>query len=152
MLGSEYTSKGRTFGRLHEEMTGLEMLGHIDAVFYEQPLDLGPAGGISNPEIHATLLGLAMHAESWADAMGCRIIRGVPMGTWRKHFLGKMKRGTKSADLKELAMQRCREIGYKPLKHDTAEAIGILDYATEVLNLSAPWHTPLQRAITAARG
>ena len=157
VLGSEFTPRGKVFGNLHGRMSDLETLGHIDAVFYEKPLDLGAKRGrdgkpigIGSSEAHFLLLGLAMHAESWAEAMGCRIIREVPMGTWRSHFLKGMDR-KRYVDLKAMAVAKALALGFKTRCHDQAEAIGILDYATEVLNLPAPWHTPLQRAITAAR-
>jgi len=142
-LGSEFTSKGTTFGRLHGEMTAIHELGAIDAVFYEKPLNLGPgAGPATNQDTIDVLIGLAMHAESWADAMGCRIIREVHQATWRRHFLGKMPRATKSAELKDYAMARCRQLGFRSLKHDQAEAIGILDYACDSLSIVPPWGTP----------
>ena len=139
-LGSEYTSKGRTFGRLHEEMSAVQdVCGDIDAVFYEAPLNLGPAAGHTNIDTINVLIGLAMHAESWSEAMGCKIIRDVNQVTWRRHFIGSMRRGTKSTDLKEYAMLRCREYGFTPRRHDEAEAIGILTYACDALGIAAPW-------------
>lgn len=115
------------------------MLGRIDAIFYEKPLNLGPAAGNTNADTIEVLIGLAMHVESWGDAMGCRIIRAVNQTSWRRSFLGAMKRGTKSVDLKDYAMQRCRQLGFSPQKHDQAEAIGILDYACFDLDLTPPW-------------
>jgi hypothetical protein len=139
VLGSEYTSMGRTFCNLHEEMSGLASLGAIDAIFYEEPLNPGPHAGMTNAETIKVLNGLAMHAESWGTVMQCRIIRAVNQSSWRRSFLGKMPRATKSAQLKDYAMVRCRQLGFKPRKHDEAEAIGILDYACETLDITPPW-------------
>lgn len=138
-LGSEYTSKGRTFCKLHEEMTAVHRVGQVEAIFYEMPLNLGPGAGMTNIDTIDVLHGLAMHAESWGDAMGCRIIRAVNMATWRRHFIGSMRRGTKTPDLKEFAMRRCRDLGFAPRKHDEAEAIGILDYACDALGILPYW-------------
>lgn len=141
VLGSEFTSKGKVFGNLHGNMSEIHALGEIDAVYYEKPLNLGASGPATNQDTLDLLIGLAMHAESWAEAMGCRIIRDVHQATWRRHFLGKMPRATKSAELKDYAMVRCRQLGFKPLKHDQAEAIGILDYACDALGMEPPWQS-----------
>jgi hypothetical protein len=36
-------------------------------------------------------------------------------------------------------MTRCRDLGFSPLKHDEAEALGLLDYALSVEGVIAPW-------------
>jgi hypothetical protein len=62
---------------------------------------------------------------------------GAP--TWRKHFLGIGRTtgvGSKQkhrGDMKRLAMERCRMLGFDPKSEDEAEAIGILDYALATL-------------------
>lgn len=146
VLGSEFTSLGGTFGKLHQCMSEIHMLGAIDAVFYEMPLNLGPGAGITNQRTIDVLHGLAMHAESWADAMECRMIRAVNQSSWRRHFLGGIKRPRDprtgkqiKVDLKGLAMERCGEFGWKPAKHDQAEALGILDYAADAVGFTPPW-------------
>jgi hypothetical protein len=50
-----------------------------------------------------------------------------------------MPRGTKSADYKHLAMSRCRELGFDVIKHDAAEACGLLDYELSVEGIIPPW-------------
>lgn len=144
-LGSELTSNGMVFARLHERLTDLNRLGAIDAVFYEDAIDARALSGHTNIQTLKLASGLGAHAESWGEAMGCRVIRGVNQVTWRKHFIGSMRRGTKSVDLKEFAMRRAREYGFKPQKHDEAEAIGILSYACDALGLTPPWRlqTPI---------
>jgi hypothetical protein len=147
-LGSEFTSRGTVFCRLHQAMSDLNRCGTIDAVFYERPRHLEGFNNQSDAETHALLVGLAMHAESWGEAMGCRHIREVPMASWRRRFLDRPKRGTKSADLKDMAMAAARGFGFKPAKHDEAEAIGILDWAADQLGLDVPWRgaLPLEAA------
>lgn len=139
-LGSAYTSPGRVFANIHELMTELDSIGSIDAVFYERPRHLDGWNAQSNANAHLLLVGLAAHILSWGCAMQCRVVRDVHMATWRRHFLGKMPRATKSDELKDMAMKRARQFGFKPAKHDEAEAIGILDFACEELGLSPPWH------------
>lgn len=138
-LGSEWTSEGRVFGNLHARMTDLHMLAPIDAIFMEETLNPARLQGFTNIDTLRLLSGLNAHAKSWGDAMGVKVIREVNQATWRRHFIGKMPRATKTAQLKEYAMQRCRELGFRPLKHDQAEAIGILDYACDALKLTPPW-------------
>ena len=135
-LGSEYTPRSRVFCRLHEELTGLQTVnGAIDALFYEQPLIMSEG---SSAETLTLLWGIAAHIESWGEAMGCRIIRATHAATWRRHFIGKMPRA-KTAELKDRALERCRQLGFRPKKHDEAEAIGILDFACDDLRLTPPW-------------
>lgn len=141
-LGSAFTTPGTTFCRLHQRMSEVAALGAIDAVFFEEPLNLQGSSIKTSAETIHLLVGLAAHAQSWGEAMGCRIIRPVHQATWRRHFLGKMPRATKSAELKDYAMARCRQLGFRPLKHDQAEAIGILDYACDSLSIVPPWGTP----------
>lgn len=139
VLGSEFTPKGRVFARLHEEMSAINALGAIDHIFYEKPLNLGPEAGNTSADTINILVGLAMHAESWGEAMGVRLIADVHMATWRRFFLGKMPRATRTDELKQYAMSRCRQLGFKPIKHDQAEALGILDFGCEQLGITPPW-------------
>lgn len=139
-LGSELTSRGTVFARLHENMMALHRLGPIEAVFYEDIVNIVPGSPVpTNKDSILLAAGIAAHIESFGEAMGFRIIRAVHQAKWRRHFLGKMPRGTRSTDLKAMAMERARQLGFKPVKHDQAEAIGILDYACDALGLSAPW-------------
>lgn len=138
-LGSEFTSDGTVYCRLHENLTALHSLGAIDAIFWEEPLDPRVLSGHTNVDSIRVLAGLAAHAASWGEAMGCRVIRAVNMSAWRREFLGPVRRGTKSSDLKAMAMERCRQLGFRPLKHDQAEAIGIMDYACAERGIVPYW-------------
>jgi hypothetical protein len=150
-LGSEYTSTGRVFCNLHELMTEMHALGPIDAVFYERPRHLDGWNAQSNANAHLLLVGLAAHAESWGRCMECKRVSDVHMATWRRHFLGKMPRATKSAELKDLAMRRARELGFKPKVHDEAEAIGILDWACDQLQIVPYWNQVLRAPLVVGR-
>lgn len=139
VLGSEFTSDGLVYCKLHENLTGLHQLGGIEAIFWEEPLDARLLSGHTNIDSVRVLGGLAAHAASWGEAMGCRIIRAVNMAAWRRHFIGSMPRASKTADLKRMAMEKCRALGFKPQTHDEAEAIGGLSYACDQLDLIPPW-------------
>jgi hypothetical protein len=140
VLGSEWSSRGRVFAKLHMVLTELRQVhGHFDAIFYEEPLPAAALQGFTNIETLRLAAGLAAHTESWAEAMGVRVVREANMASWRRHFIGKMPRATKTAQLKDKAMERCRELGFRPRRHDEAEAIGILSYACDALDLSPEW-------------
>jgi len=95
--------------------------------------------GGTNIDSLRVLAGLAAHAESWADGMGLRSVQAVNVSTWRKHFIGSQKRGSKRATLKSLTMERCNQLGFKPRRDDEADALGILDYGCELRGVLPPW-------------
>lgn len=138
-LGSELTSAGRTFLKLHQCMNDLYQVHPFDIVIYEEPLRLGPKSGITNAETMFVLTGLACHVDSFCEARNVRKYRKANNASWRRHFLGPMKRGTKTTHLKALAMERCAQLGLRPSKHDEADALGLLDYMCEMERIIPPW-------------
>lgn len=138
-LGSEFTPDGGTYCKLHQEMSDLNSLGKIEYIFFEDPLNATVLHGQTNIDTLRVLNGLAAHAESWGEAMGCRMIQRVNMTTWRKNFLGTVKRGTKRATLKQLSMERCNQLGWHPKNDDEADALGVLDWACVALKIMPPW-------------
>jgi hypothetical protein len=139
VLGSEYSTRGQPFVNLHVKMNELHGLYAFETVTYEKPLNLGMGSAATNEETLFTLLGLAAHVESFCAAKRIRRVNEIHQATWRKHFLGRMPRGKKSADLKAMAMERCRQLGFAPATHDAAEAIGILEYQLNNLGITTPW-------------
>jgi hypothetical protein len=139
ILGSEYTSRGKTYAKLHQQLTDLHRTGAIDAIFYEEALNPGQMQGHTNIDSLRVLNGLVAQEESRGEAMGCSVVKAVHQATWRRLFLGKLPVGMRSNDLKDMAMKQARRLGFHPSKHDQAEAIGILDYGCEQLGLSPPW-------------
>jgi hypothetical protein len=139
ILGSEFTSNGKVFGKLHQNISELNMLGAIDCLFYEDAINILP--GAKNTNVHAIKLaaGLIAHADSWGDAMGCRIVHPVNMKSWRRTFFGNIGRGHARKELKEYAVERCQQLGFNPRNDDEADAIGILDYACEYMQIIPPW-------------
>lgn len=153
VLGSEYTSDGRTFVKLHEMLHDLWRLTKFDHLFYEEAINPASLSGHTNIDTLRVLGGLCAHAQSFGEAVGCRTIKAVNLTSWRRHFIGKMPRGTKSKELKEYAMERCQQLGFKPARHDEAEAIGILDYACDLRGFVPPWRANevLRPALGAAK-
>jgi hypothetical protein len=111
----------------------------IEAVFIEEALDVRVLSGRTNIDSLKLLSGLNAHAKSWASAMDCRIMREVNQSKWRREFLGKIPRGTRRQTLKDASMERARQLGFKPITDDVAEAIGILTYALLSLQITPPW-------------
>lgn len=150
-LAPDLSWAGRAFVRLHKNILDLHRLTPINALVFEAPLQAGQLHGHTNVETLEALIGLAAHAKSFAEAVGARH-RAVHQATWRRHFIGRMPRGTKSPDLKAMAMARCRELGFDPAKHDAAEALGLLDYELSVSGILPPWRagSPLQRELMPA--
>lgn len=138
-LGSELTCAGRSFVRLHQHMNDLYRVHPFDIVVYEKPLNLGPHAGFTNADTMFVLIGLAAHVDSFCEARSVRKVRDANNASWRRHFLGPMKRGTKTTHLKALAMERCAQLGLRPSKHDEADALGLLDYMCEMEGIIPPW-------------
>ena len=138
-LGSSFTPDGDVFCRLHEKLTWLHEQRPIDAIFMEETLDPRVLSGHTNIKSLKLLTGLNSHAQSWGAAMDCHLVMEINQARWRREFLGPIKRGTKSPDIKELSMSRCRQLGFKPVKHDEAEAIGLLTYALLSMKITPSW-------------
>lgn len=141
-LGSELTSAGLAFLRLHQRMNEIHTVTPLADVRWEQPLLLGMGHASSSPETQYVLMGLAAHADSFCEAKGIRRRGAVPAVTWRRHFLGKLPRGTRTPALKQLALDGCRALGIEPHRHDAAEAVGILDHALFLAGVAVPWRKP----------
>lgn len=130
---------GRAFVRLHKNMMDLHtVVEPITNLMWEEPLPHWAVKGQTSIATLEAASGLSAHAWSFAEAVGARWAK-TNQSTWRRHFLGAMKRGTKTVDLKALAMTRCRELGFDPERHDAAEACGLLDYQISMAGIIAPW-------------
>lgn len=139
VLGSEYTSNGRTYAKLHERMSELYQVCRFDRLFFEEPIHPAQLTGHTNVDTLRVLAGLAAHAESFGEVMGCRTIMRINVSSWRGPFIGPQKRGTKRTTLKELTMERARQLGFRPRKDDEADAIGILTHCILLSGITPPW-------------
>lgn len=140
----------KAFVRLHRHLRDINDDTPVDLIVFEDPLPPHAVHGQTSIDVLKASAGLAAHVQSFAEAMGIRC-RGVHQQTWRRHFLGALPRGVKSADYKHMAMTRCRELGFEPSKHDAAEALGLLDYELSIEGIIAPWRQDvLQRQMTLA--
>lgn len=138
-LGTEFTSDGQTYRKLREEMAALTMLFTIDYIFYEEPLRAEVLHGKTNIATLRVLTGLAAQTECLGAELECRKVVPVHNKTWRALFIGRQKRGTQRDTLKDLAIERCKQLGMRPRNDDEADAIGLLDYGCEALGVMPPW-------------
>ena len=133
------TTPGRVFARLHHMMSDMWItMGGFDVIYVEKPLDVSVMAKAQNFEAPYLLYGLAAHAASFAEAKGARL-HLAHLNSWRAAFIGKQKRGTKRQTLKDLTIERCRQLGFTPRNDDEADAIGLLDWACDVERISPPW-------------
>jgi len=140
-LGSEYTPRGQTFAKLHKVLNDIRSVTcRFDAIYFEEAINPAALSGHTNIETLRILSGLCAHAESFGHAKGCRV-QAVNVSSWRRHFVGKMPRGTKTKDWKAYADERCRHYGWKPRNSDEADALGLLDYSCELQGIVPPWRS-----------
>lgn len=130
----------RAFVRLHRNLYDLHRLEPIESLAFEEPPPTHMLRGQTNAATEAAKYGLIGHAMSFCEALGIPW-RSVGIAAWRRHFIGAMKRGTKTPDLKFMTMKRCRELGFDAIKHDAAEACGLLDYELFIRGIVPPWRS-----------
>jgi hypothetical protein len=149
-LAPHINHAARAFVRLHRRLLDLHDLMPIDDIVFEEAVPPHKLHGNSSAQTIAAAAGLAAHVMSFAEAIGANW-RSVSIGAWRKHFVGSMPRGTKTPEWKHLAMMRCREFEIEVLKHDAAEAAGMLDYQVSLEGIVPPWRQQhiLQRELVA---
>lgn len=149
-LASSIDWAARAFVRLHRNLSDIHRVTPLDEIVFEEPPPTHRMAGQTNAKTEAAKYGLVAHAMSFAEACGIRY-RPVSIAGWRRHFLGSMPRGTKTPDLKHMAMTRCRDLGFDVQKHDAAEACGLLDYQLSVAGIIAPWRAGvLERELSPA--
>lgn len=140
VLGSEYTSDGGVYLKLHRELDALHKVFSIEAVYVEQPLTQIMLKGHTNVDVLRILAGIAAHVHSFAEARGWRGPHEINNTSWRRGFIGPQKRGTKRQTLKTLTIERCRQLGLSPRCDDEADALGVLDYALDFHeHITPPW-------------
>ena len=155
-LASEFTSEGKLYCNMQQNIFDLHKLGAISHIFIEDAFTVALRAGNNNIQWLKDISGLIAHVKSLAEAMGCRQIREVPLETWRAHFIGgtevksakqaarlesklRAKKVSASNALKELVIIRCEQLGLSPKVSDEADALGILDYACDWHGITPPW-------------
>jgi hypothetical protein len=149
-LAGDIDHAPRAFVRLHRRLKDINDATPIDVIAFEEAIPPHMLHGNTNAKTVTAAAGLAAHVMSFGEALGIRY-RAVSIGAWRRHFIGSQPRGTKTADFKHLAMQRCRELGFNPAEHDAAEACGLLDYEMSVEGILPPWRHALQTQLRPGR-
>lgn len=155
VLGSEFTSDGGVFAKLHQVLAELHAAIGFDVIYYEQAINPANLGGNTNIRALDLAAGLAAHVKSFAYAYGLRD-HAINISTWRKDFItadlvkeaqaeARAKRkqtgkGSARDKLKALTMERCRQLGFNPRHTDEADAIGICDFALDFHeHVTPPW-------------
>lgn len=138
-IASEYTTdQGQIAYKLYEELLNLHSVMPIGKIFGENPVNMLPNGVATNTESIEIAITLKATVNLFGFTINAKRM-WIHQASWRKHFLGKIQRGTRSTDLKLLALQACKALGLKPQKHDDAEALGLLDYGCDLEGITPPW-------------
>jgi hypothetical protein len=140
VLGSEYSNDGQTYAKLHERLMELHQVARIERIYMEKAIHPSSLTGHTNIDTLRVLAGLNAHVHSFCTAMSLPQPVEVNITSWRRDFIGPQKRGTKSATLKSLVMERCRQLGFAPRYDDEADSLGLLDYALDFHeHVTPPW-------------
>lgn len=154
-LGSEFSSDGQVFGKLHRCLSDLYKVMPFERLYFEEPINPAQLQGGTNIQSIRILSGLAAHAQSFAAVKRLRAVKEINISTWRRDFIGDMvvkqvnagvrakrKAGGKASgtdQLKRLTIERCRQLGMDPRSNDESDAIGILTYAVLLNGETPPW-------------
>ena len=155
-LGSEFTSDGQVFNKLLTCLKELRQVVRFDHVYYEQKINPAQLAGHTTIQTINLMSGLEAMVKTFAYAKRLRTCQGINVGNWRPDFIGAVehseakrrarklrdagdKRASARKDLKDLTMERCRQLGFAPRNDDEADAIGILTYAILLRGETPPW-------------
>lgn len=146
-LPGEAGEVGRAAMALHQHLADLHAMDPIERLYFEGGIPTNHLAGRTGMTTIYKLAGLAAHAESFAYAVNARC-RNIPQGSWKKYFIGKGS-GFTTKTSKAMSLARCREIGWAPQCGDSADALGVLDYAIYLSEIVPPWRdaTVLRREI-----
>lgn len=124
---------------LHRKLADLHSFSPFDRIYMEAAIQPGGLQGFTNVQTIHLLVGLCSHVESFGAAYGLRV-RQVPNSSWKKHFFDRGTRGKiDSKTFKNMSMVRCHELGWHPDTIDSADSLGILDYAIHLAGITTPW-------------
>ena len=137
-IASEYTGRGQLYYQLFRELARLRRVMRFGKIFAEEPVNLIPNSVATTIENIWISVGMGAALELFCYQEGIKL-EWVHQARWRREFLGRMPRGTKSVDLKAMAIERCRQLGFSPQRHDDAEALGVLTYGMLREHVPVPW-------------
>jgi hypothetical protein len=153
-LGGEFTSDGAVFLKLQRNLNDLHRLAVFDWIYHEEAINPANLNGVTNIGTLRLAAGLSAAVEMFAEARRCNV-RGINLNSWRPSYIDpdlinqvnadvrrKRKAGGKASarpELKRLAIERSRQLGFAPKNDDEAEALGVLDYACSLKGIVPPW-------------
>lgn len=137
ILGSEFTTDGEVLMKALQCLTDHWQALQFSSLYWEEPLTQMQRMGQSNKgnDIQVKLVGICQY---FAKASRTRT-QEINQTSWRRSFIGKMPRGTKSKEWKDYAMERSRHFGWAPRFHDEADALGLLDHCISLEGVTPPW-------------
>lgn len=114
------------FGNLTAWMAAKLRDNPPDLIAIEEPV--APSAAFGHTSHDTTMMTIG----GFAIILGIIVCKQIPfetvrIATWRKHFIGRGNCPTKLA--KQMALERCRLLGWDAPDHNAAEAAGIWDYA-----------------------
>lgn len=137
-VASEATSRGGLYYQFFRELVQLRQVFGFTRVYAEEPVNLLPGSVATQSENIWISVGMGATLELFCEQEGLSL-HWAHQARWRREFIGRMKRGTKSVDLKQYALDRCRQLGHTPRKSDDAEAFGVLTYGMLLDRITPPW-------------
>lgn len=150
-VASEATSRGGLYYQFFRELARLRQVFPFTRIYAEEPVNLIPGSVQTQAENIWISVGMGATLELFCEQEGISL-HWAHQARWRREFIGKMKRGTKSVDLKQYAIDRCKELGHTPRKSDDAEAFGVLTYGMMLDRVTPPWiATEVLQPMVAAR-
>ena len=148
-LGTSYTSDGKTFTKLRSVIIDQYTVQPFDFLFYEEPIaqkkhvNVSEAAALMLVGLRATIVGVG-------HELRCRMVEAIKEREWRETFCGRdesgairreARRAKRSATdpLKAAAMERCRQLGFKPQNDNEGDALGILTHGILAKGYNPPW-------------
>lgn len=109
----------------------LTMHPEIGLVVFEAPVNPLVFRGARRPETARHLMGIAAVVEELLYTLGKYDVREAEVRQVRTHFLGSNKH--KRAAAKELTIQTCHRLGWKPIDDNAADALALWSYQVSIL-------------------
>jgi len=123
---------GRFINAYHSFLLEQISINKPTLINYEKPY-VGPT---MTSLLASKLYGLAAHTDWFCEVNGIAVFC-TPPNVWRKHFTGI---GSGKRDkLKMATIQECKARGIKVMTEDEADAMGLLDYTTDIKKLKKSW-------------
>lgn len=133
-LAENLRGRAGGFFDLRRKLTAIHKAAPLDLIAMEAPLKMA----VDKVDKLIGLYGLIATVEGWGHPKGVPVIL-IDQRHWRESWLGDSRKKKDSEQLKRLAVERCRQLGFEPKTHDEAEALGILDHVLLGNKITPQW-------------